>query len=133
MTFYSLNLPMQLQQEAERYAASQGISLEQFIIWAVAEKVGILNQFVDDPAFPEIIYRRGASGQMMPVLRGTGLRVQTLVIAAQKWGLSTQEIAAEYDLNVAQVDEALAFYSANSQEIEGAIAAEQALELIANV
>lgn len=31
----------------------------------------ILNQPVDDPAFPDIIYRRGASGQKMPVLRGT--------------------------------------------------------------
>lgn len=132
MTSYSLNLPMQLQQEAERCAASQGISLEQFIVSAVAEKVGI-NQLVDDPEFPGIIHRRGASGQMMPVLRRTGLRVQTLVTAAETWGLSAQEIAAEYDLSKAQVDEALAFYDAHSQEIEAAIAAEQALEPIANV
>lgn len=80
----------------------------------MAEKVGILNQPVDDPAFRDIVYRRGASGQKMPVLCRTGLRVRTLVVAAQKWSLSAQEIAAEYDLSKAQVDEALAFYSAHS-------------------
>jgi hypothetical protein len=36
-------------------------------------------------AFPEITYVRGASGQLAPVLRGTRLRVQTVVIAAPKW------------------------------------------------
>ncbi|KAB8317874.1 DUF433 domain-containing protein [Tolypothrix campylonemoides VB511288] len=128
MAPYSLNLPTQLQQEAERYAASQGISLDQFIIWAVAEKIGILNQPVDDPAFLGITYRRGASGMRVPVLQGTGLRVQTVVIANQQWGLSVPQIAHEYNLSENQVNEALAFYVVHSQEIDRAIAAEQAFE-----
>jgi antitoxin component of MazEF toxin-antitoxin module len=44
MTPYTLNLPLQLQQEAEKLAALQGISLDQFILWAVAEKVAALKQ-----------------------------------------------------------------------------------------
>jgi hypothetical protein len=71
MTSYTLNLPVQLQQEAEKLAALQGISLDRFILWAVAEKVASLKQPNDDPAFPEITYARGASGQLIPVLRGT--------------------------------------------------------------
>ena len=99
MTLDSLNLPPKLRQEAEKCAASQGVSLNQFILWTVAEKVGILSQHFDDPAFPNIIYHRGASGLSVPILKGTGVRVQTLAIASQKWGLSPQEIAAEYDLS----------------------------------
>jgi uncharacterized protein (DUF433 family) len=71
---------------------------------------------------------RGASGQLVPVLRGTRLRVQTVVIAAQKWGLSPNQIATEYDLSEAQVNEVLAFYAAHSQEIDASIAAEQIIE-----
>ncbi|MBD1929173.1 DUF433 domain-containing protein [Trichocoleus sp. FACHB-90] len=128
MARYSLNLPTQLKQDAEKYAASQGVSLNQFILWAVAEKVGALSQQLDDPAFPEITYRRGASGQPMPVLRGTGLRVQTVVVAAKQWGLSPKEISAEYSLSEAQVKQALAFFGAHKAEIEMAIASEQTLE-----
>jgi len=32
---YPLNLPAQLKREAEEWAASQGVSLNQFIMWAV--------------------------------------------------------------------------------------------------
>jgi len=39
-----MNLPVQLQQDAEKWASRQGISLEQFILQAVAEKVTALNQ-----------------------------------------------------------------------------------------
>lgn len=39
-----MNLPLQLQQEVEKWANHQGISSEEFILWAVAEKVGALNQ-----------------------------------------------------------------------------------------
>jgi hypothetical protein len=42
----------------------------------------------DDLAFLHITYVRGASGEFTTVLRGTRLRVQTIAIAAQKWGLS---------------------------------------------
>lgn len=128
MTSYALNLPVQLQQEAEKLATLQGISFDQFILWAVAEKVATLNQRHDDPAFPQITYVRGASGELAPVLRGTRLRVQTIVIATHKWGLSPKEIANEYDLNEALVNEVLAFYEAHRQEIDTSIATEQIIE-----
>jgi len=128
MSRYPLNLPTQLKADAARWAVSQGVSLNQFILWAVSEKVAALGHGLDDPAFPHVTYRRGASGQPTPVLRGTGIRVQTLVIAAQQWRLSPAQIAAEYGLSEAQVKSALAFYAAHRPEIEAAIAAEQALE-----
>jgi hypothetical protein len=39
-----VNLPSQLQQEVEKWASRQGISLEQFILQAITEKVTALNQ-----------------------------------------------------------------------------------------
>jgi uncharacterized protein (DUF433 family) len=128
MARYSLNLPTQLKYEAEAWATKQGVSLNQFILWAVAEKVGALNQHLDDPAFPHITYRRGASGQPVAVLRGMGLRVQTVVVAAQTWGSPPAQIAAEYDLTEAQVHEALTFYDTHRHEIDVTIAAEDGLE-----
>jgi uncharacterized protein (DUF433 family) len=128
MARYPLNLPAQLKQQAEHWATKQGVSLNQFILWAVSEKVGALNQQLDDPAFPHVTYRRGASGQPAPVLRSTGIRVQTIVVATQAWGLSPAQVAAEYDLTEAQVKNALAFYEAHCQEIDATIAAEQTLE-----
>lgn len=128
MARYSLSLPSQLKQQAEQWAAKQGVSLNQFVLWAVAEKVGALSQQLDDPAFPHVTYRRGASGQPMPVLRGTGIHVHTIVAAARQWGLSPAQIAAEYDLTEAQVKDALAFYEVHRAEVEAILAAEQALE-----
>ncbi len=128
MARYPLNLPSQLKREAEQWAAAQGVSLNQFIMWAVAEKVGALRQNLDDPAFPQITYRRGAAAVPTPVLRGTGIRVQTVVIAAQQWGLTPEQIAAEYGLAESQVGEAFAFYDAHRAEIDAAIAAEGRLE-----
>jgi len=49
MARYPLNLPLRLKQEAEKWAANQGVSLNQFILWSVAEKVGALKQDLDDP------------------------------------------------------------------------------------
>lgn len=128
MARYPLNLPMQLKKEAEQWASSQGVSLNQFILWAVAEKVGGLKQGLDDPACPHVTYRRGASGRPVPVLRGAGVRVQTVVVAIQQWGLSPAQVAAEYDLSESQVKGALGFYEAHTQEIQADIAAEGALE-----
>lgn len=133
MTSDSFNLPPLLRQKAQRYAASLGISLEQFIVSAVAEKVEILTEDFDNSVFPELTYRRGASGLAVPILHGTGLRVQTLAIAAQQWGLSVGQIAAEYNLSEAQVNAALDFYAAHQQEIDEAIASEIALESVYNV
>ena len=64
----------------------------------------------------------------MPVLRGTGIRVQTLVVAAQQWGLSPTQIVAEYGLSKVPVHNALAFYEAHRAEIDAAVAAEQEIE-----
>lgn len=128
MTSYSLNLPIELKQKAEKWATQQGIPLEEFILEAITEKLNSLSQPINDPTFPHITYRRSVSGQFVPILRGTNLRVQTLVIATQQWGLSSNQIATEYDLSEAEVNEALAFYNVHHAEIDEAIAAEQALE-----
>ncbi len=125
---YSLNLPTHLKRDAEQWAADQGVSLNQFILWAVAEKVGTLEGGLDDPAFPHVTYRRGAAGQPVPVLRGTGIRVQTLAVAAHQWGLTPAEIAKEYGLTKTQVNAALAFYDTRRVEIDAAIAAERTME-----
>jgi uncharacterized protein (DUF433 family) len=122
---YPLNLPPELRHEAAQLAQRQGISLNQFILWSVAEKVGELRRSLDDPAFPHITYRRGAAGQPTPVIRGTGIRVQTIVTAAQQWGMSPTEIASEYGLTEQQVKECLAFYAARSAEIDANVRAEE--------
>ena len=126
MTRYALNLPNDLKRDAERLAREQGVSLNQFILWSVAEKVGGLLQGLDDPEFPTITYRRGASGSLSPVLRGTGIRVQTIALASQN--NSPAEIAEDYDLHPKQVQEALGFYDAHRVEIDAHIQAEAALE-----
>ncbi len=128
MARYPLNLPAQLKEEAEKWAANQGVSLNQFIMWTVAEKVGSLSQNLDDPAFPRVTYRRGAAGQPTPVLRGTSIRVQTVVAAAQQWKLTPAQIGTEYDLTEAQVNDALSFYQAHRAEIDAAVATEQSME-----
>lgn len=128
MSRYALNLPTRLKQEAEDWARRQGVSLNQFILWAVAEEVGALGQGLDDPGFPGITYRRGEAGQPAPILRGTGIRVQTIVIASRDWGRPAAQVAADYGLSEAQVQEALAFYQAHRSEIDAYMAAEEALE-----
>src|SRR5438105_3014537 len=120
MPRYPLNLPSELRQEAARLAERQGISLNQFILWSVAEKVGELRRTCDDPAFPGITYRRGAAGQPTPVVRGTGIRVQTIAIAAQHWALPAAQIATEFGLTERQVRECLEFYAAHRAEIDAA-------------
>ncbi len=128
MARYPLNLPTQLKQEAERWAADQGVSLNQFIMWAVAEKVTSLGRGLDDPSFPRITYRRGSSGRPVAVVRGTGIRVQTLALGSRLWRLKPAELAREYGLARPQVDEALAFYEKHRGEIDAAIAAEERME-----
>ena len=126
MTRYALNLPNALKRDAERLAKEQGVSLNQFILWSVSEKVGTLLQREADSNFPNVTYRIDASGSHSPVLRGTGIRVQTIVIASEN--KSPIEIAEDYDLTVAQVQEALNFYNAHRAEIDAYIQAEAALE-----
>ena len=128
MARYPLNLPKTLKKEAEVWAEKQNVSLNQFIMWSVAEKVGELRQSLDDPDFPRISYRRGAAGVPTPILRGTGVRVQTVVVARQHWDLSPSEIAEEYSITRNQVSEALSFYKAHQVEIDEAIEREENLE-----
>lgn len=127
MARYPLNLPAGLKRDAETWASRQGVSLNQFILWAVSEKVGALNQQLDDPAFPQVTYRRGASGRPVPVLRETGIRVQTIIVASEKWEWAPRRIADEYGLTLAQVEEALAFYEAHRREIEAHIDEERTM------
>jgi uncharacterized protein (DUF433 family) len=100
--------------------------LNQFILWSVAENVGGLLQGLDDPNFPGITYRRGAAGGLSPILRGTGIRVQTIVMAAES--ASIPEIAEDYDLTEAQVREAQGYYEAHRVEIDAYIQAESQME-----
>src|SRR6266567_5741121 len=103
MSRYALSLPQQLKQKAEALARQQGVSLNQFILWAVAEKVGSLAEGLADLNFPGIGYRRGVTGQPVPVLQGYGLRVQTMVVAHHDWGLTPAELAEAYGVPEAQV------------------------------
>jgi uncharacterized protein (DUF433 family) len=128
MSRYALSLPQQLKQKAEAIARQQGVSLNQFILWAVAEKVGALAEGLADPNFPGIEYRRRASGQPAPVLRGLGIRVQTLVVGHLDWGMNTAQLAEAYSVSDAQVKEALAFYQAHRAEINASIEADSQLE-----
>ncbi len=124
MTEYALNLPDQLKYEIEQLAQSQGISLEQFILWAVTEKVSTIKA-----SFPQIAYRQGANGQLVPIIKGTGIRVQTVAIASQNWGMNLSQIKNEYDLTEVQIKEALSFYALNKGQIDAEIASEQSLEI----
>ena len=83
-----------IKKEAEALAKQQGVSLNQFILWSVAEKVSALKAGMDDPNYPSITYRRGASGIPVPVLRGTGIRVQTIVVSNREWNESQQKSLA---------------------------------------
>ena len=128
MTRYALNLPFNLKREAEELASKQGVSLNQFIMWSVSEKVAALRGQLDDPKFPGVTYRRGASGWVTPVLRGTGIRVQTIAVAVEQLKTSPEEVAAQYQLEVPQVREALAFYAAHRPEIDANIQYEREQE-----
>jgi uncharacterized protein (DUF433 family) len=120
---YSLNLPVDLKRDAEEAAQQQGISLNQLILWSLAEKITALKSKVDDPNFPGITYKRDTDNQLVPVIKGSGIRVQTIVIAFHDWQESVSEIARQYLLNEKQVKEALAFYQAHKKAVDGLIEA----------
>jgi uncharacterized protein (DUF433 family) len=127
MSRYALNLPANLKSEAEELASRQGVSLNQFIMWSVSEKVTSLRQTLDDPKFPGITYRRGASGWVTPIIRGTGIRVQTIVMSLSS-GMSPEQIATEYELDVTRIREVQAFYTAHRPEIDVGIHVEHDME-----
>jgi uncharacterized protein (DUF433 family) len=94
--------------------------------------VSALKSGLDDPNFPGITYRRGASGIPVPVLRGTGVRVQTVVISNQEWNETPAEIVAQYKLSEGSVKEALRFYQAHQAEIDLLIQSDSTLEMSRN-
>jgi uncharacterized protein (DUF433 family) len=84
----------------------------------VAEKVSALKAGLDDPNFPGIAYRRGASGIPVPVMRETEIRIHTIVISYREWNETPADIAAQYDLPEGLIHEALRFYQAHQAEID---------------
>ncbi len=127
MARYALNLPTALKQEAASLAKWQGVSLNQFILWSVSDRVGALRQSLNDVNSSPITYRRGESGIPTPVLSGTGIRVQTIVTCIESWEMSPEEVADEYDLSLGQVKAALYFYKTHQDEIDSHIAYEHQL------
>jgi uncharacterized protein (DUF433 family) len=115
---YSLNLPVDLKQEAEQVAEQQGISLNQLILWSLTEKVTSLKGKLDDPDFPSITYKKDTANQLVPVIRGKGIRVQTIVIASHFWKETEAEISWQYDLSQKVVQEALGFYSVHKKAVD---------------
>ena len=87
-----------------------------------------MNTSKGDLKFPGITYRRNASSTLIPILRGTGIRVQTIVIANRKWNESPKVIAEQYDLPVSRIEEALAFYQAHQAEVDMLIQSDAKLE-----
>ena len=126
MSRYALNLPQELKREAEEIASNQGISLNQFIMWSVSEKVSSLRHNLDDPDFPGITYRKGASGWVQPVIRGTGIRVQTVAVEIQN-GATISQISDDYQIGQQSVKEALSFYQVHQVEIDASILSEKKL------
>ena len=84
-----------------------------------------LKQTLDDPRFPLITYRQGGSGEMQPMIRGTNLRVKTLVVAHKYWEMSAEQIADDWPVSESAVRDALAFYTAHQSEIDAYIAQEE--------
>lgn len=56
-----------------------------------------------------------------PCIAGTGLRVTDLVMAHLFHRLTPDELAADYELSLAQVYSALAYYYANKYDLDVAI------------
>lgn len=120
-------LPDSLYQEIETWATRHSMTVQEFVLQTLHDKLHQLQQFTDDPAFPQITYRQGASGRLQPVIKGTRLRVQTVVIEVQQ-GESPRQIADEFDVTETQVREALAFYAAHTAQIQATMSAELAME-----
>ncbi len=124
---YSLNLPLGLKQEAEQIADQQQISLNQLILWSLSEKITTLKNSLDDPNFPSITYKKDTANQLVPVIRGKGIRVQTIVISHRDWKESSAKIAEQYDLSKKEVEDALGFYQTHINAVDLLIQENEAL------
>lgn len=87
-----------------------------------------MNTSKDDPKFPGITYRSSTSSTFIPILRGTSIRVQTIVISNRSWNESPKEIAEQYDLPANRIEEALAFYQLHQAEVDLLIQSDAKLE-----
>ena len=92
-----------------------------------------MNTSLDDPKFPGITNRSSTSSTIIPILRGTSIRVQTIVIANRQWNESPKVIAYQYDLPVSRIEEALSFYQAHQAEVDSLIQTDANLENNRNV
>jgi uncharacterized protein (DUF433 family) len=118
---YSLNLPVDLKQEAEEVAEQQGVSLNQLILWSLSEKVTSLKSKIDDPNFPSVTYKLDSTNQLVPIIKGAGIRVQTIVIAFHDWHETIPNIARQYSLTEKTVKEVLSFYAAHKKAVDALI------------
>lgn len=125
-TSYRLSIPQEIITKAEIYAHKKGVLLDQFFLSAIQEKVEPLIRSLDEKS--QITYRKGGSGTAAPILNGTNVRVQTIVVANTNWGWADEKIADEFDLNDSQVRAALVFYNNNKKLIDDSLALEQSLE-----
>lgn len=72
----------------------------------------------------DLIASDPAVRQGQPCIAGTGLRVTDLVMAHLFHRRTPDELAADYDLSLAQVYAALAYYYAHKSELDLAIRAQ---------
>ena len=135
MARYSLNLPDELKTRAERIAKAQGVSLNQFIMWSVAEKVGQMvgsktpSKQESPKNFPAIDFRLGGAGIYRPILKESGIHVKTIVNCAMVWNQTAEEIASEYDnVQISDIEQALAYYCSHREEIDLDMAIDSLLE-----
>jgi len=84
----------------------------------LAEKVTSLKSKVDDPNYPDITYKLDTDNQLVPVIKGIGIRVQTIVVAFHTWKETATDIAKQYSLTEKTVKEALAFYDAHKKAVD---------------
>ena len=80
-----------------------------------------LKSKIDDPNFPDITYVLDADNQLVPFIKGKGIRVQTLVIAFHEWKETPEEIAQQYDLPPKTIKQVLAFYEAHKKTVDALI------------
>ena len=129
---YSVTL-QELQEQVLQLPLKDRWQLVQQLLGSIQEEtIGVGLPLADEQAFPQIQYRVSNSGQTSASIKGTGIRVQTIIVANTRWDWDVSKIAEEYDLSTTQVSEALRFYEAYKAEIDTAIAAEVALEAAAH-
>ncbi|MEM8501830.1 MAG: DUF433 domain-containing protein [Cyanobacteria bacterium P01_D01_bin.1] len=120
----------ELQAQMLKLSLQERWELVQTLLSSIQHKTAPADTSAVIEAFEHISYRTGFSGDSYPVVKGTRIRVQTIVSASQDWEWTPYQIASEYDLAETQVLEALKFYELHSDKIEAQIAEELAIESV---